>query len=62
MIGDAQQLVERDQHRLLEWWDSCARQTRIIACASPQLFAFVEDGAFSRCLFDRFKDVQLVLS
>jgi hypothetical protein len=57
VIGDAQQLVERDQHRLLEWWDSGARQTRIIACASPQLFAFVEDGAFSRCLFDRFKDV-----
>jgi hypothetical protein len=62
VIGDAHQLVERDQHRLLDWWDSGERQTRVIACASPQLFTFVEDGAFSQCLFDRFKDVQLVLT
>jgi len=62
VIGDAHQLVDRDQHRLLEWWDSGALQTRIIACASPELFTFVEAGAFSRCLFDRFKDVQLVLT
>jgi hypothetical protein len=62
VIGNAHQLAQQDQQRLLEWWDSGATHTRIIACASPQLLRFVEDGTFSRCLFDRFKDVQLVLT
>ena len=62
VIRDAHQLVEQDQQRLLEWWDPCAPHTRIIACASPQLFALVESGAFNRCLFDRFREVQLMLT
>jgi hypothetical protein len=56
VIGHAHQLVDRDQQRLLEWWDVGAPHTRIIAWASPQLFTFVEQGAFSRCLFDRFRE------
>jgi len=62
VIRDAHQLVATDQQRLLEWWDPCALHTRIIACASPQLFALVESGAFNRCLFDRFREVQLMLT
>ncbi|MEP7306766.1 MAG: hypothetical protein ABJA98_14720 [Acidobacteriota bacterium] len=62
VIRDAHQLVAQDQQRLLEWWDPCAPHTRIIACASPQLFALVDAGAFNRCLFDRFREVQLMLT
>ncbi len=52
VIRDAQQLAEQDQERLLEWWNPSQPQTRIIACASPQLFALVEAGVFNRCPFD----------
>ena len=62
VIGDAHRLADEDQQRLLEWWDAGAPHPRIIACASPQLFTFVAEGAFSQCLFDRLRDVQLVLT
>ena len=35
VIGNAHQLADRDQQRLLEWWDPAAPRTRIIVCASP---------------------------
>jgi hypothetical protein len=62
VIRDAQQLSEQDQERLLAWWNRSQPQPRIIACASPQVFAQVEAGAFNRCLFDRLRDFQLTLA
>jgi DNA-binding NtrC family response regulator len=62
VIRDAHELPPHDQQRLLEWWDPRLPHTRIIACASPQLSALVETGAFNRCLFDRFREVQLMLT
>ena len=62
VVRDAHQLAPHDQQRLLEWWDPCAPHTRVIACTSPQLFGLVETGAFNRCLFDRFREVQLMLT
>ena len=62
VIRNAHQLVDQDQQRLLEWSDTNAPRARMIACASTQLFTLVENGTFSRCLFDRLKDVQLMLT
>jgi hypothetical protein len=63
VLQDAHELAASDQQRLLDWLHASARQPRIVATASHQLFALVKEGGFNRGLYDRLKAaVQLVLA
>ena len=50
-----------DQHRLLEWCDKNEARSRIIATASRQFVTLVENGGFSRRLYDCLTSAQLLL-
>ena len=61
VLEDAHALDAGDQRRLLEWLQAGTESLRLIATASPLLLALVEDGKFSRELYDHFVAVKLLL-
>ena len=61
ILEDAHALDAGDQRRLLEWLQAGTESLRLIATASPLLLALVEDGKFSRELYDHFVAVKLLL-
>jgi hypothetical protein len=61
ILQNAHDLEMDDQQRLLEWCGGNQARSRVIATASRQLVTLVEDGGFSRRLYDRLKSAQLLL-
>jgi hypothetical protein len=61
VLEDAHALGAGDQQRLLEWLQAGTESLRLIATASPLLLPLVEEGKFSRELYDHFVAVKLVL-
>jgi hypothetical protein len=61
ILQNTQDLEMEDQQRLLEWFGGNQARSRVIATASRQLVTLVEDGGFSRRLYDCLKSAQLLL-
>jgi hypothetical protein len=61
ILQNTHDLEMEDQQRLLEWCGGHQARSRVIATASRQLVALVEDGGFSRRLYDRLKSAQMLL-
>ena len=62
VLENAHALDAVDQQRVLEWLHSGTEPLRLIATSSPLLFPLVEEGKFSRELYDRFTAVKLVVA
>ena len=60
ILEDAHALDPGDQRRLLEWLQAGTESLRLIATSSPLLLPLVEEGKFSRELYDHFVAVKLV--
>ncbi len=54
-------LETSEQQRVLEWSGRRGARSRVIATASPLLVTLVEDGRFSRALYDCLTSAKLVL-
>jgi hypothetical protein len=61
VLEDAHALDAGDQMRLLEWLQAGTESLRLIATSSPLLPRLVEEGKFSRALYEDFMAVKLVL-
>jgi hypothetical protein len=61
VLENVDELATTEQRRLLEWSSQSGPRSRIIATASPRFVSLVEDGRFSRDLYDRLKSATLVL-
>jgi hypothetical protein len=61
VLEDAHALEAGDQQRLLEWLQAGTESLRLIATSSPLLLPLVEEGKFSRQLYEQFMAVKLVL-
>jgi len=61
VLEDAHALGAGDQQRLLEWLQAGTESLRLIATSSPLLPRLVEEGKFSRALYEDFMTVKLVL-
>ena len=61
ILEDAHALEAGDQQRLLEWLQAGTESLRLIATSSPLLLPLVEEGKFSRELYEHFMAVKLVL-
>jgi hypothetical protein len=62
VLKDAHALDAVDQQRLLEWLRGGTESLRLIATSSPLLLPLVEEGKFSRELYERFTAVKLVIA
>ena len=62
VLEDAHALDVRDQQRLLEWLLGGGESPRLIATSSPLLLSLVEEGKFSRELYERITAVKLVIT
>lgn len=62
VLKDAHALDADDQQRLLEWLRGGAESPRLIATSSPLLLPLVEEGKFSRELYERLTAVKLVIA
>ena len=62
VLEDAHALDTVDQQRLLEWLRGGAESLRLIATCSPLLLPLVEEGKFSRELYERVASVRLVVA
>jgi sigma-54-interacting transcriptional regulator len=62
VLEDAHALDADDQQRLLEWLRGGAESLRLIATSSHLLLPLVEEGKFSRELYERFAAVKLVIA
>jgi hypothetical protein len=60
VLGDAHALDADSQRRLLEWLHGGTESPRLIATSSPLLLPLVDEGKFSRELYERFTVVKLV--
>jgi hypothetical protein len=61
VLEDAHALDAGDQQRLLQWLQARTGSLRFIATSSPLLPRLVEEGKFSRALYEDFMAVKLVL-
>jgi DNA-binding NtrC family response regulator len=61
ILQNIEELETSDQQRVLEWCSGTKTRSRVIATASRQLVALVENGRFSRRLYDCLKSAQLLL-
>ena len=61
VLEDAHALDAGDQQRLLEWLQAGTESLRLIATSSPVLPRLVEEGKFSRALYQDFMALKLVL-
>jgi len=62
VLEDAHALDAGDQQRLLEWLHGGTESPRLIATSSPLLLPLVEEGKFSRELYERFTAVKLIIA
>ena len=61
ILHDVDKLETSDQQRVLEWCSGTEKRSRVIATASRQFVTLVENGGFSKRLYDCLKSVQLLL-
>ena len=61
ILQNVDELETSDQQRVLEWCSGTGARSRIIATASRQFVTLVENGRFSRRLYDCLKSAQLLL-
>jgi hypothetical protein len=61
ILQNVDELEMSDQQQVLEWCRGTDTRSRIIATASRQFVTLVENGRFSRCLYDCLKSAQLLL-
>ena len=61
ILQDFDKLETSDQQRVLEWCSGTEKRSRVIATASRQFVTLVENGGFSRRLYDCLKSAQLLL-
>jgi hypothetical protein len=61
ILQDVDTLETSDQQRVLEWCSGTEKRSRVIATASRQFVTLVENGGFSRRLYDCLKSAQLLL-
>ena len=61
ILQNVDALGTSDQQRLFEWCSGTERRSRIVATASRQFVTRVENGEFSRRLYDCLKSAQLLL-
>lgn len=62
ILENVDELETSEQQRVLEWSGRCGTRSRIIATASPRFGTLVEDGQFSRALYDCLTSAKLVLT
>jgi hypothetical protein len=62
VLENAHALDAVDQQRLLEWLHGGTEPLRLIATSAPVIFPLVEEGKFSRELYDRLTAVKLVVA
>ena len=61
ILQNVHELETSDQQRVLEWCSGTEMRSRIIATASGQFLTLVENGGFSRRLYDYLNSAQLLL-
>ena len=62
ILQNVDSLERSDQERMLEWCGGTGTRSRIIATASRRLVTLVENGGFSRRLYDYLKSAELLLN
>jgi len=62
ILENVDELETSEQQRVLEWSGRRGTRSRIIATASPRFSTLVEDGRFSRALYDCLTSAKLVLT
>jgi hypothetical protein len=61
ILQNVDKLETSDQQRVLEWCSGTEKRSRVIATASRQFVILVENGGFSRRLYDCLKSAHLLL-
>ena len=62
VLQDAHALDADDQQLVLEWLHGGTESVRLIATSSPLILPLVEEGKFSRELYERFTALKLVIA